>query len=69
MATTKRLGRDLIFGSDNRIELSVRGKTAYAVRTDGWWSIEPASLAVSKANSWRNLRDLRSAVRAANAKG
>ena len=57
-----------IIGDETRVALTIDGKQAAAVRDKaGMWHIEPAEMAVSKANSWRHLRDLRSAVRKHNA--
>lgn len=58
-----------LLGNENSVDLTIDGKPARAVRIAGRWHIEPAELAVSHKNDWRNLRDLRSAVREHNAKG
>jgi len=57
-----------IIGHENRIQMTIRGETAYAVRVDGIWRIEPERLAVSMRNVFGHLRDLRAAVRHANIK-
>lgn len=54
-------------GNETSVNLTIKGEQAQAVRgDDGMWSIVPARLAVSKANSFRHLRDVRSAVRKVN---
>jgi hypothetical protein len=57
-----------LIGDENAVDLTIDGKPARAVRVGGRWHIEPADMAVSRKNDWRNLRDLRSAVRVHNAK-
>lgn len=55
-----------IIGNETSVPFTIRGEQATAVREAGWWRIEPDRLAVSRANRFRHLRDLRVAVRAAN---
>jgi transcriptional regulator with XRE-family HTH domain len=54
-------------GHETRIELTIRGEAAAAVRHGGLWEIVPARLAVSKKNVYQHLKDLRNDVRKANA--
>jgi hypothetical protein len=51
----------------NEADLTIKGKRAKAIRCeDGFWRIAPVSFKVTQENAFRNLRDLRAAVRKAN---